>query len=119
MRLLGFVGIYQEHFGKSEPKAQKNTSGDKGGSYLTQRSSFHSRCLKLSAVLYGLFIMGENLSLLSKLKFFGLSETKVLSWVNLLWFLSILASILAHSARLVTLAVKEEKLLIKIEQLKK
>ncbi|TNV76642.1 hypothetical protein FGO68_gene11110 [Halteria grandinella] len=103
----------------SSPKKQNNSSGDKGGSDVAKGSTFHSRCLRLSAILYGLFIMSENLSLLSKLRFLGLSETKLLTWVNILWFLSLLASIVAHSAKLITLTVKEEKLRIQIEQLKK
>jgi hypothetical protein len=108
---LGFVAIYEEYLRLS--KLSEDSSGDKGGSY-RHKPPFDRVMQLIANLFYALFILLENISVLSRLSFIKrLSEKSAITLSKKFWLLAVLFSICAQTIKLATLCIKEEKLMMK------
>lgn len=65
----------------------------------------------ISSALYAAFIVTDNISVLSRLRFINIiSEETALALSNILWLASLISSIVCMSCKLVRLSIKEEEL---------
>ncbi len=107
LRLLSFVQGYEAY--ARMKRGSGAVGGDKGGSHKNAEGGrFFSI---LSAVLYSAYIIVDNLRVVCKLKFLRGNDMLLQRLSNLCWFFSLIASLIYHSLRLLTLCVKEEKLM--------
>lgn len=101
LRLLGFLSIIKELSSDSK----------------TQNEGVFARVLKrLSSFLYSVFIILDNIAVLSKHRFLKLNPATIHTLAHLAWLLGTICSALYHSAVLLALLVKEEHLRLRFLQ---
>ena len=65
----------------------------------------------VTSALYAAFILADNISVLSRLRFINvISEEAALAFANVLWLASLLSSIVSISSKLLRLSIVEEEL---------